>query len=120
MQIALERVPSELAFPPLRETKEIQQQLPEGTIVFYYLSTTRNVHAFALSKTQYAYFTLPQPAKVKADIAELLKQMGQHDRSQPVAIEDLKNNAWRAAAQRLLASLRTMPSPKSGASTGSW
>src|SRR6185369_12855175 len=34
--MALERVPSELAFPPLRETKEIQERLPEGTIVFYY------------------------------------------------------------------------------------
>ena len=44
--IALERVPSELVFPPLRETKDIQQQLPDGTIVFYYFATSRNIHAF--------------------------------------------------------------------------
>src|SRR5262245_36734119 len=103
--IALERVPSELAFPPLRDTKEIQQQLPDGTIVFYYFVTSRNVHAFALAKDRYAFFTIPQPAKVKADMTELLKQMGLHDRSQPVAIDDLKAAGWRTAGQRLLSQL---------------
>jgi tetratricopeptide (TPR) repeat protein len=103
--IALDRVPSELAFPPLRDTKELQNELPEGTIVFYYFATSRNVHAFAIAKDRYAYFTLPQPAKVKADVGELLRQMGHHDRTQPVAIDDLKTNAWRPAAQRLLAQL---------------
>ena len=57
------RSPSELAFPPLRETKEIQQQLPDGTIVFYYFVTSRNVHAFAIAKDRYAYFTIGQPLK---------------------------------------------------------
>src|SRR5262249_10900715 len=79
--IALERAASELAFPPLRDTKEIQQQLPEGTIVFYYLVTSRNVHAMALAKDRYAYFTMAQPLKVKADVTEMLKQMGHHDRT---------------------------------------
>ncbi len=110
--IALERVPSEIAFPPLRETKDIQQQLPDGTIVFYYFVTSRNVHAFAIAKDHYAFFSLPQPAKVKADMAELLKQMGLHDRSQPVAIEDLKANGWRAAGQRLLAQLTNDAKPQ--------
>lgn len=103
--IALERVPSELAFPPLRDTKEIQQRLPEGTIVFYYFATSRHVHAFAVAKDRYAYFTMPQPAKVKADVGELLRQMGHHDRSQPVAVDDLKANGWKPAAQRLLSQL---------------
>ncbi|HMC11350.1 MAG TPA: CHAT domain-containing protein, partial [Pirellulaceae bacterium] len=91
--------------PPLRETKDIQQQLPDGTIVFYYFATSRNIHAFALAKDRYAYFTTSQLGKVKADVAELLRQMGHHDRSQPVAIDDLKANGWRPAAQRLLSQL---------------
>ncbi len=103
--IALERVPSELAFPPLRNTKEIQELLPDGTIVFYYFATSRNVHAFALAKDRYAYFAMPQPAKVKADVSELLRQMGHYDRSQPVNIDDLKANGWKPAAQRLLGQL---------------
>jgi hypothetical protein len=103
--IALERVPSELAFPPLRETKEIQQRLPDGTLVFYYFVTSRNVYAFALAQDRYAAFTVSQPGKVKQDMVELLKGMGLHDRNQPVAIEDLKANGWKPAAQRLLAQL---------------
>src|SRR6185436_15876786 len=99
--MALERVPSEIAFPPLRETKEIQERLPDGTIVFYYFATSRNVYAFALAKDRYAYFTMPQPAKVKADVSELLRHMGHFDRSQPVNIDDLKANGWKPAAQRL-------------------
>ena len=95
--IALERVPSELAFPPLRETKEIQEELPEGTLVFSFLVTSRNVHAFALSKSRYGSFTVAQPAKVKADVVEMLRNLGQHDRNQPVQIDDLKNTAWQCS-----------------------
>jgi hypothetical protein len=103
--IALERVPGELAFPPLRETKEIQERLPDGTIVFYYFATSRNVYAFALAQDRYAAFTMQQPLKVKQDVIELLKGMGLHDRNQPVAVEDLRANVWKPAAQRLLAQL---------------
>ena len=103
--IALERVPSDLAFPPLRDTKQIQQQLPDGTIVFYYLATTRNLHAFALAKDRYAFFTASQPIKLRADIAEFLKGLNLHDRSQPVAIDDLKAGNFRPVGQRLLSQL---------------
>jgi CHAT domain-containing protein len=98
-------VASDLAFPPLRDTKEIQAQLPEGTLVFYYFATSRSVHAFAIGKDRYAYFALPQPAKVKADVSELLKQLGNHDRTQPVSTDDLKSQSWRPIAQRLLGQL---------------
>jgi len=109
--MSLERVPTELAFPPLRETKEIQQQLPEGTLVFTYLATSRNVYGFALSRDRYGYFKLPQPAKVKADVTELLRQMGHTDRSQAVGADDLTANGWHAAAQRLVKQLTDNAKP---------
>jgi hypothetical protein len=104
-RIALERVPSEFAFPPLRETKEIQEKLPDGTMVFYYFATSRNLYAFALANDRYASFTVSQPAKIKTDASEMLRQMGHLDRSQPVSVDDLKANNWRTPAQRLLAQL---------------
>jgi CHAT domain-containing protein len=103
--IALERVPSEFAFPPLRDTKQIQRELPDGTLVFYYFATSQNVHAFALTADRYGAFTVAQPAKVKADVAEMLRQMGNHDRTQPVDAEDLKANGWVAPAERLMSQL---------------
>jgi tetratricopeptide (TPR) repeat protein len=103
--MALERVPSELAFPPLRETKDIQAELPAGTLVFDYLITTRHVHAFAITKERIGYFTVSQPAKLKTDLGEMLRQMGHHDRTQPVPADDLLANGWRTAATRLVGQL---------------
>lgn len=113
--IALERVPSEFAFPPLRETKDIQQALPPGTLVFAYLVTSRNVHAFAIGKEQYAHYTIAAPVKLKTDVAEVLKQMGHVDRNQPVAAEDLRGDAWQTAAGKLLATLTNNTRPESWA-----
>ena len=110
--MALERSASEFAFPPLRDTKELQKQIPEGTIVFYYLATSRNVHAFAISNQRYGYFTVAQPAKVRADIAELLKSMGHQDRTQPVDAADLKDEAWKTPADRLLGQLTNQTKPE--------
>jgi hypothetical protein len=104
-RLAVERVPAELAFPPLLETKKIQDQLPEGTLALVYLATSRNVHAFALAKDRYAHFIVSQPARVKTDVAELLRACGQHDRVQPVPLEDLKSKTWLTAAERVASSL---------------
>ncbi|HEX5105405.1 MAG TPA: CHAT domain-containing protein, partial [Pirellulaceae bacterium] len=110
--MALERVPAEFAFPPLRETKELQAQLPEGTLVFYYLATSRNVHAFAISNQRYGHFVVAQPAKVKADISEMLRSQGHHDRTQPVGVEDLADEAWKVPAERLLGQLTNNTQPE--------
>jgi tetratricopeptide (TPR) repeat protein len=110
--IALERAPSEFAFPPLRDTKELQAQIPEGTLVFYYLATSRNVHAFAISNQRYGYFTVAQPAKVRADIADMLKSMGHHDRTQPVDAADLADEKWKMPAERLLGQLTNNTKPE--------
>ena len=108
--VDLRKMPRDLKVPPA-ETNVNADYHAAGTIVFYYFVTSRNVHAFAMAKDRYAFFTLSQPAKVKADMAELLKQMGLHDRSQPVAIDDLKANGWRSAGQRLLAQLTNDAKP---------
>ena len=100
--IALERAPAEVVFPPLRETKDIQKQIPDGTLLFAYLATSRNVHGFAMSKERYGHFVVAQPTKVRADVAEMLKGMGHYDRTQPVTTEDLAAGAWKAPADRLL------------------
>jgi tetratricopeptide (TPR) repeat protein len=111
-QIALRREPSEFVFPPLAETKDIQKALPEGTLVVAYLATSQNVHAFALSRDNYAWFKIATPAKVKGDVVELLKQIGHLDRNQPVGADDLTNDKWKEAATRLLAQLSNNTQPQ--------
>ena len=110
--MSLERVPSEFAFPPLRETKDLQQEIPEGTIVFIFLATSRNLHGFALTKQQYGHFSVAQSAKVKADVAEMLKLMGHYDRTQPIAASDLLADGWKEPAGRLLQQLTNDTKPE--------
>ena len=111
-QIALRREASEFVFPPLRETKDIQKALPEGTLVIAYLATSQNVHAFALSRDNYAWFKIATPGKVKGDVVELLKQLGQIDRNQPVSADELTSDKWKEAATRLLAQLSNNTQPE--------
>ena len=103
--IALERLPSEFAFPPLKETKDVQRDLVPGQLVLAYLQTTRHLHAFAFSKENYAYFTVEAPAKVRADVVELLKQMGHFDKNQTVETTTLHDSSWKGTAGRILKQL---------------
>lgn len=103
--IALQRVAAEFSFPPLADVAEVQKQLPEGQLVLAYLQTSRHLHAFAFSKDNYAYFSLDASAKVRADLMELLKLMGNFDKNQPVDVEVLHDERWKATAARMLKSL---------------
>ena len=111
-QIALRRQASEFLFPPLKETKAIQQALPAGTLVISYIATSRSVHAFALGRDKYAWFKLAAPAKVKADVVDLLKQMGHIDRNLAVPADELTSQAWKEPAARLLAQVANNTKPE--------
>jgi CHAT domain-containing protein len=104
-QIALRRIPSEFVFPPLRNFLDIQKKLPEDRLVLVYFQTTRNVHAFAFTTKQYAYFTVESPNKVRADVVDMLRKMGHLDRNQPVDAADLKSDAWKVPATKLVKQL---------------
>ncbi|MEX2176085.1 MAG: CHAT domain-containing protein [Pirellulaceae bacterium] len=110
--MSLERVVAEFAFPPLLEVSDIQAKLPAGTLVFTYLATQRGVHAFALTNDKYGHFSVALPAKVKADVAELLRDMGHYDRTQPVGGEELTKQDWKQPALRLLKQLTNDTKPE--------
>ena len=104
-QMALERLPATMRFPPVLETKEVQQRLPEGTLVLYYQATSRQIYRFALDKDRYALAPPLAFAALEEQVASLLRQIGNHDRHQPVAADDLKATDWQKTAARLMATL---------------
>jgi hypothetical protein len=83
-----------------------------GTLVFYFLATSQNVHAFAMTRQRYGYFTVAQPGKVKTDVGEMLKSLGHYDRTQPVDAANLRDEAWRTPADRLLGQLTNQTKPE--------
>lgn len=111
-QIAIARVAAEQPFPPIRAVKDTQREIPEGSLVLAFFQTSRNMHAFAYTNNQYAYFTLDNPAKLRTELIDLLKKLNLHDRNQPVAIEDLQNDAWKTPAAAILKKLSNSARPE--------
>jgi hypothetical protein len=110
-QIALARVAADQPFPPLREVKAMQKDLPEGSLVLAFFQTSRNLHAFAFTNNQYAYYTLDAPNRLRVELADLLKKLNLHDRNQPVAVEDLASDAWKTPAASILKKLSNDAGP---------
>ncbi len=104
-QMALRRDPSDFSFPPLVEFKDMQQKLPPGQLTLAYLVTSQGLHAFAISKENFGYFRVADPAKVKTDLVEMLRALGLYDRNQPLDAKDLKGQEWKIPAASLLGQL---------------
>lgn len=104
-QLALRRLGATFVFPPLRNTKTIQENLRPGQLIFCYLQTSQRTHAFALSKENMAHFAMPAPGIVKKDVTDLLKLLGMHDRNQPIPAADLASDGWKTIATKLLPQL---------------
>ncbi|WP_254508918.1 CHAT domain-containing protein [Anatilimnocola floriformis] len=110
-QIALARVAADQPFPPLRTVKEMQSGIKEGSLVLAFFQTSRNLHAFAFTSSQYVYFTLDAP-KLRVELVDMLKKLGLHDRNQPVSIEDLQSEAWKTPAASILKKLSNNARPE--------
>jgi tetratricopeptide (TPR) repeat protein len=100
-QMALERLDCDLAFPPLMETRELQERLPAGTMALYFQATSRQLHCFTLSTDRYSHFALSQTGKLKNDIAEFLRQIGNLERNHTIAADELRLGAWQTTARRI-------------------
>ncbi len=111
-EMAVRRDPSDFSFPPLRETSDIQQGLPDGTLMLAYLATSRQVHAFAVTNKQMGHWVVEKPGTLKSDLQEMLTSWGLFDRTQQIASDDLKNDAWWAPAERLGAALTNQMKPE--------
>lgn len=104
-QMALERLPAAIRFPPVLETKDVQQRLPEGTLVLYYQATSQQIYRFAIDKDRYGMAPPLAFGALEELAASLLRQIGNHDRHQPVAADDLKGTDWQKTAAQLMAVL---------------
>lgn len=99
--IAVERMPADAVFPPPAKVKELQAKLPQGTLVLAYTATSRGLLGFAINSEKFATFPIATPAKVKTDVSDLLKRIGNRDGNQPLDPKDFKDETWRSIARRL-------------------
>ena len=104
-EIALRRVPADFVFPPPLDLKSFQANLPAGTMVLSFLSTTRAIHAFWFGKEDYKLATLEGGVKLQKRIADMLRSMGHYDKNQPIDLEVLAGDAWKGPAAEMFAAI---------------
>lgn len=100
--MAVERVAADSSFPPTIGIKELQAKLPQGTLVLSYVASSRGLTGFVMNHEKFAAFPIATPTKLRGDVAELLKKLGNRDGNQPLDAKDLEDDSWRTIARRLL------------------
>lgn len=109
-EIALRRDASDLVFPPPLQMKELRKRLAKDQVVLAFFNTSKYLCAFLIGNERFEQWQVDKPPKIRADIAELLKQWGLTDRNKPVEIKDLQGTDW--AANRIMPQLmKNLKSP---------
>ena len=101
-EMALRREPAALVFPPLRNVAEVQAALPDGHAVLAFLSTSRGLYAFLLNNQQYTWWRVASAARLRTEIVNLLRALGQHAGNQELDLKQLRDDSWKPTAQRVL------------------
>ncbi len=103
--MALSREPSETLFPPSTDVTLVQQQLAPGQRILVFTSAGNATFAFLLGSDKYSMWKLESPAKLKTNVAQMLREMGQFDRNQPIGFKDLTSGDWKQTAVSVLKEL---------------
>jgi hypothetical protein len=103
--IALRREPSDYAFPPNLDVKQLQKTLPDRTLVLCYINISNKLMGFALGKEKYATFPVATAPQLKTELAAMYKVWGLREKNQLIDAKDLLNESWRSTARRLMKAL---------------
>jgi CHAT domain-containing protein len=101
-EIALRREPAEMAFPPLRTTKEIQASLPQGTALLVFFSAGGDLYGFLVNNEKYGYWRLKGGNTLSKRVTTLLHDIGQYEANRELTLKELSEAAWKDTAKRLL------------------
>jgi hypothetical protein len=99
--IAAGRDPTQLDFPPLTPTPEIQRRLAPRRLILSFHWTSSGLFGALESNAQSTTWQVKNPAAVAKEIAALAKAIGLVDPVGPVPTERLLETDWRPAAERV-------------------
>ena len=115
-EMAVRRDPAAIAFPPLKTTAEIQKSLPPGQAMLIFFATSRNLHAFRLTRDKYSTWQVaatPQALQALGrQSAALLREIGNVSQNYELTSKDLSDGKWRQTARELLEGLLKVKDPQ--------
>jgi hypothetical protein len=96
------RDPADIVFPPLRNTKDIQQALPEGQVLLAFFATSRHMYAFLYSREKYANWQIHSPLQLQKHMSNMLREMGNFDANHELGGNEFNKQTWRTSAARVM------------------
>ncbi len=100
-KIAVSREPSELVFPFMQATADIQKQLKPTEAIMLFHVGKRSDHAFFITDKNHVYRKIDAPEKVRDALSELLRLMGHFDQGRELDGRILSDTSWRRASYEL-------------------
>ena len=110
IQIATERVPSSLNFPPPAQIDAIKDGLGQRKLVLSFFATSRAVYGFALDNGKYGAWQISSPNKLRAEVAALLQSIGNYNKNSEIGDKALKAD-WQSLSMPLFARLTNSSGP---------
>ncbi|HKD35327.1 MAG TPA: hypothetical protein VKB78_00960, partial [Pirellulales bacterium] len=99
-EMALRREASDLLFPPMYSTKDVQASLAPKQDMLIFFATHNNLYAWLMSKERYVGWKIEAPQGIEKRISTLLRAMGNYDGTRELQQNQL-DESWRVAARDL-------------------
>lgn len=102
-QMALRREPCNLLFPPVRDTKQVMESLPEGTALLAFFDTLRYTYAFLMTRDKYGYWDIKQkpPGSFSKRLTQMLWSMGNIEQLKELNLKNLADTNWKKPAHEI-------------------
>lgn len=104
-EIAVRREAADLVFPPLRSTKEIQDNLPAGNVLLAFFAAGDDLYGFLLDRKNYNYWRVKGTPLLVKRIEGLLREMGHYEQNRQMTLDELSDQKWKKSAAAVLDAL---------------
>jgi hypothetical protein len=103
--LALERIPTEMQFPPLRTTADSQSQLQPGQAVLVFHDTPGGLLGFLITSSAATHWNCGPSGRLNPLVAQFLRDVGNYDANHDLTAEELQSTAWIESGQKLYKAL---------------
>ncbi len=101
-EIAARREPANMVFPPLKKTKDVQNGLPDRTLLLMFFTTSRGTHAYLMSNQKYASWDVANMPAIEGKLVALLRDLGNYEANHEVPLKDIASQNWKKPAKEIM------------------
>ncbi len=101
LQVATDRVATDLVFPPLLDMQKFQQQLSDKQAVWLFFATDRELYSFIIGKqSPIEGWRIPTANQIRSQVSELMRVLGNLDANSQITSKTI-SQSWQPLARSL-------------------